>query len=289
MKPRNISPGLTVAVLAALIPLAANAEQSQWLNDHPVYGVIPTQRTGSLLSADKPRVRFDIPLNSLADTPAVEEPPAGSTWKVYGGLAERAEPEIALPAPEQAVRRSDILGFTWQHRLDAKDYFAVSAEYGQNVRPNQFAQDTLESRAVLSWTRQWGTQLQPSLTGSVFVGDESARDETYRQLGRRYLGFAVGGQMTLANAHTPYLAYQLRRSYYDVENGGAVRSGSLFEESPQSARTDNRSLLTAGYRWQASRSFSLQAEASYGLNSDGQDLYNPERTRLFFGTRFDFR
>jgi hypothetical protein len=269
--------------------VAANAEQSPWLKELPGITTTPTQRTGSLLSADKSRVHFDITLSSLASTPAAEESTASSALQVYGGLGERATPEISLPAAEQGVRRSDVLGLSWQHRLDARDQFAVSAEYGQNVRPNQFAQDTLESRAVLSWTRQWGAQMQPSLTGSVFLGDESARDESYRQLGRRYLGFAVGGQMTLANAHTPYLAYQLRRSYYDVENGGAVRSGSLFEESPQSARTDNRSLLTAGYRWQASRSFSLQAEASYGLNSDGQDLYNPERTRLFFGTRFDFR
>lgn len=289
MKRRTITSGLTAAVLATLLPLAAQAEQSPWLKDFPGTGVTPALRTGSLLSADKPRVRFDITLNSLAATPAVEESPVGNAWQVYGGLAERAEPEIALPVPEQAARRSDILGFTWQHRLDAQDQFAVSAEYGQNVRPNQFTQDTLESRAVLSWTRQWGTQSQPILTGSVFVGDETAREESYRQLGRRYLGFAVGGQMTLARAHTPYLAYQLRRSYYGVENGSVVRSGSLFEESPLSARTDDRSQLTAGYRWQASRSLSLQAEASYGLNSDGQDLYNPERTRLFFGTRFDFR
>jgi hypothetical protein len=290
MKRRIISPCLTVAVLAALLPFAVNAEKSQWLKDQPGYGAGPTLRTGSLLSADKPRVRFDINLSSLAATHAVEESPSGNALQVYGGLGERAEPVIALPAPEQVVRHSDILGFSWQHRMDGRDRFAVSAEYGQNVRPNQFAQDTLESRAVLSWTRQWGTQMQPSLTGSVFVGDESARDESFRQLGRRYLGFAVGGQMTLANSHTPYLAYQLRRSYYDFENGGGVvRSGSMLEESTLLPRTDDRSLLTAGYRWQAGRSLSLQAEASYGLNSDGQDLYNPERTRLFFGTRFDFR
>jgi hypothetical protein len=102
------------------------------------------------------------------------------------------------------------------------------------------------------------------------------------------MGFAVGGQMTLAKSHTPYLAYQLRRSYYDGENGG-LRFGGLYDDSLPSSRPDDRSLFTAGYRWQASRSLSLQAEASYGLNSDGQDLYNQERTRLFFGTRFDFR
>jgi hypothetical protein len=290
MKRRSFSPRLKVAVLATLLPLAANADQSPGLKNVPDGSLNPTLRAGSLLSADKPRARFDITLNSLAVTPVDEESPlAGNALQVYGGLAEQTQSETGQQAPaDQSARLSNILGFSWQHRLDSKDSLALSAEYGQNVRPNQFAQDTLESRAMVSWTRQWGMQSQPSLTGSVFVGDEMARDESYRQLGRRYMGFAVGGQMTLAKSHTPYLAYQLRRSYYDGENGG-LRFGGLYDDSLPSSRPDDRSLFTAGYRWQASRSLSLQAEASYGLNSDGQDLYNQERTRLFFGTRFDFR
>jgi hypothetical protein len=291
MKRRTFSSSLTAAVTAALLPLAVNADPSPWFNDLPDSGLSPALRAGSLLSADKPRARFDITLNSLTVAPAGEQAPVVTAWQVYGGRTERVVPpenDLAAVA-DQNSRLSSILGFSWQHRLDSADRLALSAEYGQNVRPNQFAQETQESRAVLSWTRQWGTQLQPSLTGSVFVGDESARDESFRQLGRRYLGFALGGQMTLANAHTPYLAYQLRRSYYDADNGGSVRPGGGVEESLLAPRTDDRSLLTAGYRWQASRSLSLQAEASYGLNSDGQDLYNPERTRVFFGTRFDFR
>jgi hypothetical protein len=283
---------LSSATLIAGLPLAVGAETPSTDGVAPSSASLqpPSEgfRAGSLLSADQPGVRFGITLKSLS-VDGGESDVVTRSWQVYGATRELAVPAVELPGYEQPVRRSNVLGLAWQHSLDAQDRVALSAEHGANVSPNQFSQDTLESRAVLSWTHHWGTNLHPSLTGSVFLGDEMARDESFRQLGRRYMGFAVGGQLTLAKTHTPYLAYQLRRSYYDPDNTNTPRALAVFEDFLLSTRYDNRSLLTAGYRWQAGPHLSLQAEASYGLNTDGQDLYNPERTRLFLGTRFDFR
>jgi hypothetical protein len=290
---------LTVAAIAAaLVPLAAQAEHRlSWFDDSSSYGSGGTSpvRAASLLGQGANRARFDVKLASLtAEPPAepviVEGLDAGiesTAVRLYGSFREPG-----LGAGE-AQRRGGF-GLSLQHRLDVRDRVSVSAEYAENISANVFAQDTAETRAVVSWTRAFGHRWQPSITGSVFVGDESARDDTYRQLGRRYLGLEVGGQMTLFKSHTPYLAFQLRRSYYDTTLGAATTNGKVSlagtgEDSLLAPRADDRSLFTAGWRWQATRDVSLQAEATYGLNADGQDLYNPERSRVFFGTRFDFR
>jgi hypothetical protein len=120
------------------------------------------------------------------------------------------------------------------------------------------------------------------VTGSVFLGDEMAREEIYRHLGRKYYGFSVGGSLTLFQSHTPYVSFKMQRSVYEVSDD------PLFV----SPRTGDRSLLSAGWKWQAGRDFSLQAEASYGLgetSGSSLDPYSLERSRILFGTRFGFK
>jgi hypothetical protein len=291
---------IAAATICALVPMAAPAAQPPGLADSFSLSDPARSPTGSLLGRESGRVRFDIKLMSLAADFAGSEEVASTTGSVpVDATAVRLYGSFREPLESDVSRRGGF-GLSLQHRLEGGDRVALSAEYGTNVSPNLYSQDTSETRAVLSWTRAFGHRWQPSVTGSVFVGDEIARDDTYRQLGRRYMGVAVGGQVTLFSSHTPFLAFQMRRSYYDGSlgaNGSGRISGattaasgiSTAEEALLAPRTDDRSMFTAGWRWQAGRDLSLQAEASYGLNADGQDLYNPERSRVFFGTRFDFR
>ena len=272
---------LTVALLGGVAPAAlgavALAGKFTWFDEQP--GQRPVQGTGALLRADAARVHFDIPLQSLIPNEGETQPSSGEP--AWGTLRLYRIQGDALSA-DTDPRRTTAVGVNWQHRLFPQDRISLSAETGENLSANSLAQDTFESRAAISWMREWNLRWRPSLTGSMFIGDESARSDAYRhQLGRRYVGLSVGGQINLGRDHTPYVNYQLRRSYYGVESG--VDDGLL------PPRTDDRSLLTAGWRWQATRQLSLKAEASFGLNSDGLDLYNQERARVFLGTRFDFR
>lgn len=267
---------LMVALLGGAAP-AVLAGKFTWFDEQP--GQRPVLGTGALLKADSSRVHFDIPLQSLApkddETQPASGEPAFGTLRVY-----RIQGDTLSADPDP--RRTTAVGVNWQHRLFPQDRISLSAETGENLSTNSLAQDTFESRAAVSWTREWNLRWRPSLTGSMFIGDESARSDVYRhQLGRRYVGLSVGGQINIGRDHTPYVNYQLRRSYYGLET--AVEDGLL------PPRTDDRSLLTAGWRWQATRHLSLKAEASFGLNPDGLDLYNQERARVFLGTRFDFR
>jgi hypothetical protein len=177
--------------------------------------------------------------------------------------------------------RVNAFGMRWQHHMDTMNSFAISAEYGEGVAINPSPLDTLDTRAAFSWTSRLPSTVKPSITGSVFLGDEVAREEIYRHLGRRYYGFTVGGSLTLFQSHTPYVSFKMQKSMYDTAD----------EPTYVSPRSGDRSLLSAGWKWQVERSFSLQAEASYGLGSSSTSLdpYSLERSRILFGTRFGFK
>jgi hypothetical protein len=280
-----------VACLAGGLPLAAlGAGTASWF-EAPYKGIAPLKRTSDLLSTNANTVQFDInPRALLAGVAAddVLDATADDSVQFYGasepspgrgpvyGLADASDTDPGL-------RKLSNVAVAWERRFDALNRFSLSAGYTDSLtgRPAAAAADLGDTHAGMSWTHQLPGMWRPSLTGSVFLGDEFAREEAYRHLGRRYLGFAVEGQMTLLRSHTPYLSFQMRRSYYEAMGLEDSVNGAL--------RTDDRQLVSAGWRWQATRSLSLQAEASYGLNPTGQDLYNPERARVLFGTRFDFR
>ena len=183
---------------------------------------------------------------------------------------------------DSALNRVNNFGVQWKHHLNTVHSFALSAEYGEGTAIYPSPLDTLDTRAAFSWTSRLASRWKPSLSGSVFVGDEIAREEIYRRLGRRYYGFTVGGSVTVFQSHTPYVSFKMQKSLYDATD-------DLMFVSP---RSDDRSLLSAGWKWQVQRDLSLQAEASYGLgNPQNQNIdpYNLQRSRIFFGTRFDFK
>ena len=179
--------------------------------------------------------------------------------------------------------RINAFGVKWHHQLDTMNSFAVSAEYGEGTAIYPSPLGTQDTRAAFSWTSELpANAVKPSITGSVFLGDETTREEIYRHLGRRYYGFTVGGSMTLFESHTPYVSFKMQKSMYDATD----------ESQFVSPRSGDRSLLSAGWRWQVQRDFSLQAEASYGLGTTAapaQDPYSLERSRIIFGTKYDFK
>ncbi len=281
---------ITAALLTLMLPFAqAEAGKYSWFND-------PLSDDFAFNSVDLPRPGGGMPLtfgvNAYA-TPSLDSlvnegmgyrnlgegsRVVSNLVRIYGEISPGPAYRYPPLGNETAVRLN-AFGAKWLHRVDAIHSFAVSAGYNEVTSPTRLAPDTFGTRAAFSWTSKWAGGYRPGVTGSIFVGDETAKDEAYRYLGRRYYGFAIGGELTLFREHTPYLSYRLQRSQYETTGD------SLYSSYPR----DDRSLIAAGWRWQVQPNWSLQAEASYGLNGVGLDLQNYERSRLFFGTRFDFK
>lgn len=275
MKRPPIRPLALAALLVASVPAAAATYS--WFDDSP---------TALNARVWSPRyAAFAVDLHRAPDTAefsddAVHE---SGVLRLSGGFEREpgrtAAPRLFETEEESAsTPRLRALAIAWEHRLDAASHVTLSAGYSSPTPLFLGAPELADTRASMSLTNRWVGDYSPRLTGSMFVGGESGTVETYRLLGRRYYGFAIGGELTLSRAHTPYISFQTQRAYA----GSEETLPGIFPE-------DERSQIAAGWKWQAKPHLSLQAEASYGYNGSRLRLRDPERSRVFFGTRFDFK
>ena len=261
-----------LTVLSGATATASAAGKYSWFNDDPI-------------SSNSQRRTLDVYRwtdESASDPLGLIE----HKVSVFGDYPRR--PSLT-DTSDNAARRFANFGVRWQHRVSAQDQVALSAEQGESVlRPAPTTTpESFDTRATLSWTRELPAKWKSNITGGVFLGDESARDDTFRNLGRRYYGFSVGGEMRLLEAHTPYVSFRMQRSLYGAFDDNVIATGV-----PRNIEDTSR--FAAGWRWQVERGLSLQAEASYGFNvgnNNTSDLSSSERerSRVFFGTRFDFK
>lgn len=277
-------------IMSAGPALSAPAGKLSWFNETPFAGVGALGVPEARLLAPSDYTSFGVNLFNSRQSVAEEGYPADArafgpdtnTVRLYGEVeSPRSGTSSFSSVDNSSLGRVNAFGVSWQHRLNAMNSFAVSAEYGEGTTIYPQPLDTLDTRAAFSWTSVLPSSVRPSITGSVFLGDEMAREEIYRHLGRKYYGFAVGGSLTLFQSHTPYVSFKIQRSLYET-------SDDTLLVSP---RSGDRSLLSAGWKWQVQRDLSLQAEASYGLGETpgSLDPYSLERSRILFGTRFGFK
>jgi len=184
----------------------------------------------------------------------------------------------------QSYKQLDAWGVKWEHDLDKDSSFALAASHSDNVYAEEKLQNTISNMATLSWTSRFYGKRRSELTGSVFLGDEVAAEESDEQLARRYYGFSVGGQMTLFRSHTPYLQLKLQKSRYALD--GELNTPELA--SGYNPEPDYYSRLSAGWRWKVRGNWSVNAEANYS-SSDKELNWRFNESKVFFGTRYDFR
>lgn len=287
---------IVAAGLALTLPsLASAAGKFSWFDELPARDSLGQLRTPPSLFDRDTRLTFGI--DAYKSLAADEEPGRtylsdATTLRFYGEVSPRPgdlNVPIAALHPTgtddasvlgSGSNRLSGFGIKLRHRVDAGNIFALSAGYSEAPWTVYSASnlDVLDTRAALSWTSTWSGGLQPGMTGTVFVGDESMRDEAYQRLGRKYYGFSVGGELRVAQDHTPYFSYRLQRNLNSPDDPNYLV-----------APYEDRSQIAAGWKWQVQSNWSLQAEARYGLNGANLDPYSPDRSRIFFGTRFDFR
>lgn len=286
---------ILAATLALVVPSVASATRFSWFDENPARDSLGQVRAPLSQFDPNSRVTFGIDaFKSLAPSLLDDDHWGDSTSVSFYGEVGRRPGEFRIPyaalhpgadgGPQISLGSSDShlsgFGIKLQHRVDSSNTLAVSAGYSEAAMPmpSLSSLDILDTRAAVSWTSRWAGAMRPGMTGSVFVGDESVRDEAYQRLGRRYYGFSVGGEFRLAEDHTPYLSYRLRRNFDGPDDPNYL--ATPYED---------RSQIAAGWKWQVQSNWSLQAEARYGLHGANLDPYSPDRSRIYFGTRFDFR
>ena len=189
-------------------------------------------------------------------------------------------PTEQFPLFNRSNQQKQLLALKWQHQPIDGHSLKFSAGYGDDVYLEEMPYDSVSTMAELAWTGQGAGRFRPSLSGSLFVGDAATRDEAYQHLDRTYVGFTLGGRVTLFKTHSPYISFQSLRASYDE----AALEDPLAPPSPEISR------FTAGWDWQVRPNWRLRAEADYTLEDDfSLKLDRYDRSRVLFSTRFDFR
>ena len=188
-------------------------------------------------------------------------------------------PTEQFPLFNTSGQQKQLLALKWQHQPFDGHSLRFAAGYGDDVYLEEMSYDSVSTMAELAWTSQGVGRLRPRLSGSLFVGEADTRGEAYRHLDRKYMGFTVGGRVTLSEKHSPYISFRMLRASYDEDP----------LEDPLSASAEI-SRLTAGWDWQVRPNWRLRAEADFTLEDEfslNLDRYDP--SRVVFSTRFDFR
>jgi hypothetical protein len=139
--------------------------------------------------------------------------------------------------------------------------------------------DTSRTRASVTVSSELSALSGAQLSGTVFLGGETPKDEVYRHLGRRFYGFSLEGRFNAFRHHSPYTSFQVQRSDYDAADTAATTA----------ARWEDYSRLAAGWDWQIMPNWGLRAEANYSLNTSNERAYEYDRSEFLFSTRFNFR
>ncbi len=180
---------------------------------------------------------------------------------------------------QQRAHRFNALGVEWEQELLPGHRLALSAERGGHMALDETGLDTSRTRASVRVSSELPALSGAQVSGTVFLGGETPKDEVYKHLGRRFYGFSLEGRFTAFRHHSPYTSFQVQRSDYDTADMTATTG----------PRWEDYSRLAAGWDWQIMPNWGLRAEANYSLNTSNERAYEYDRSELFFSTRFNFR
>ncbi len=229
----------------------------------------------------------------LANQTFLSEAGVDDTEAVADAFNLVAAPEIKLGAgslklpvthreyldDQQRAHRFNALGVEWEQELLPGHRLALTAERGGHMALGETGLDTSRTRASVRVSSELPALSGAQLSGTVFLGGETPKDEVYKHLGRRFYGFSLEGRFTAFRHHSPYTSWQVQRSDYEAADIVTTTG----------ARWEDYSRLAAGWDWQIMPNWGLRAEAKYSLNTSNERAYEYDRSELFFSTRFNFR
>lgn len=204
---------------------------------------------------------------------------------------QRIRSEVGLAFGEEAVsvplyyRRArsntddqqlDGFGIKWRHGLEGAGSLTMMARYGSgeyNLN-DENSLDAANRLASVSWTSGLDSS---GVTGSFYIGDEQVRETEYTNSARTIYGFAVGGHWLLGSdqTHTPYVSLR-----YQDSDQAAISGLTDY---------DKYTRISAGWNWQVKSNWLLRAEANITYDEPRLNLFNYDRTRFQFSTRFDIK
>jgi tetratricopeptide (TPR) repeat protein len=168
------------------------------------------------------------------------------------------------------------LGLEWSRDIDPYNQALGFGQAGTIRYPEDTNRDVSLLLAGGGWNHRH-KHLPLMLSGSIYLGNESARQTAGDSNGRRHHGVRLGAQWNGIPAHTPYATINWQRSNYDAPNPVFL-----------STRREDFSELKLGWSWRPQPQWNITAEASLMDNDANIALYEYRRRQFSVGVRYQF-
>lgn len=281
-------------LVVALTAASAHAnEHLTWFGEASFSGAYP-QRAGEQISSPRSMYELVSTQSALSGSHLLEQHLTLDTVFNGGGFddstAQRIRSEVGFAFGEETIsvplyyrrvqhsadnqQQLDGFGIKWRHRFENIGSLTVMARYGKREYSlaDEGSLDAANRLASVSWTSGFN---KSGVTGSFYIGDEQAGSVAATDNARTIYGFAVGGHWLLGGNHMPYVSLR-----YQNSDQAAISGLTDY---------DKYTRISAGWNWQVRSNWRVRAEANFTYDEPRWNLFNIDRARIQFSTRFDIK
>jgi hypothetical protein len=173
-----------------------------------------------------------------------------------------------------AFRRTNGVVAQWQHAYSEYDQASVFAQIASLAYPDQPTRDARRRIFGVAFGHGWNMPNKPVVFGSLYTGNEKAKDSADEDLGHKPVGLRFGGQMSMSPAATLWGLLSYERRVYGADDRFFLVT-----------RRDKQADLRLGVDYTFRPGWLLVPQVSYTNNQSNIDLNKYNRSVVSVAVR----
>ena len=174
-------------------------------------------------------------------------------------------------------RRTNGVVAQWQHNYSAYNQVSIFGQFADLDYPTQSPRNATRTIVGLAFGHGWNALSRPVVFGSLYAGDEKAKDSDFQDLGHKPWGVRFGGQMSMSAATTLFGLLSYEDRVYGADD-------PFFLVKRHDKMTDLRLGLDYAFR----PAWHLVPQVSYTNNDSNIELNKYDRTVVSAVVRWTF-
>jgi tetratricopeptide (TPR) repeat protein len=175
-------------------------------------------------------------------------------------------------------RTTNGLVAQWQHSYSQYDQASIFAQFADLKYPDDSIRDATRTILGVAFGHGWNAPSRPVVFGSLYGGDEKAKDSNHKELGHKPIGVRFGGQVSMSSTTELFglLSYE-QRSY------GEFPPSLVFFDVTR--RRDRQADLRLGVNYTFRPTWLLVPQISYTNNQSNIELNKYNRSVVSVAVR----
>lgn len=174
-------------------------------------------------------------------------------------------------------RRTNGAVAQWQHSYSEYSQVSLFAQAANLEYPTQSPRDARRTIGGVAFGYGWDTPSKPIVFGSLYGGNEKAKDADFQNLGHKPVGARLGGQVSMTDRMALFGLVNYERRVYGADDPFFLVT-----------RRDKQADVRLGVNYALGAGWLLVPQASYTNNQSNIDLNKYDRTVVSLSVRWTF-